>query len=155
MRWQGDSGWAARLGREGSGEVLAGPFGQLQRRHYIQLKTELLAADNSGAKRLSCIKVLKGTRPNAAGLGDIIVCSVKEALPRGKVKKGEVVTCVVVRSAMHHERSDGGQIRFDENAAVVINKAGEPIGTRVFGPVPHELREKKFMKILTLAQQVI
>jgi len=123
-------------------------------RSYVQLATELAVADNSGAKRLACIKVLKGAKPNAAGLGDIIICSVKDAIPRGKVKKGEVVTAVVVRSAMHHERSDGSFIRFDDSAAVVITKAGEPIGTRVFGPVPHELREKNFLKILTLARHV-
>eukprot|EP00897_Mesotaenium_endlicherianum_P008347 jgi/Mesen1/7540/ME000391S06770 len=128
--------------------------GGQQRRGYVQLKTMLEVADNSGARRVECIKVLKGAKPNAAGLGDTIICAVKDALPRGKVKKGEVVTCVVVRSAMHSTRHDGSQIRFDRGAAVIVNKAGEPVGTRIFGPVPHELRAKKLVKILALAQHV-
>eukprot|EP00271_Cylindrocystis_brebissonii_P012174 TRINITY_DN3032_c0_g1_i2.p1 TRINITY_DN3032_c0_g1~~TRINITY_DN3032_c0_g1_i2.p1 ORF type:complete len:282 (-),score=20.50 TRINITY_DN3032_c0_g1_i2:74-919(-) len=131
------------------------PYLHIQSRTFVQLKTNLVVADNSGAKRVECIKVLKGARPNAAGLGDVIIASVKEAIPRGKVKKGEVVTCVVVRTAMPSTRSDGSQIRFDDTAAVIITKAGEPIGTRVFGPVPHELRARNYLKILTLAQHVI
>lgn len=125
-----------------------------QRRTFVQLMTSLEAADNSGARRLQCIKVLKGTRYNAAGLGDIIIASVKDAVPRGKVKKGDVVTCVVVRTAVPTARVDGSFVRFDAPAAVVISKAGEPAGTRIFGPVPHELRSRKLAKILTLAQHI-
>ncbi|GJP32059.1 hypothetical protein CLOM_g16601 [Closterium sp. NIES-68] len=124
-------------------------------RAFIQLRTNLQVADNSGARRVQCIKVLRGRGPNAAGLGDLIIASVKDAEPRGKVRKGEVVTCVVVRAATHHKRADGTEVRFDGPAAVVISKAGEPVGTRVFGPVPHELRGRKMLKLLTLAQHVI
>ncbi|CAI5466023.1 unnamed protein product [Closterium sp. Yama58-4] len=124
-------------------------------RTFVQLRTNLQVADNSGARRVQCIKVLRGRAPNAAGLGDIIIASVKDAEPRGKVRKGDVVTCVVVRAATHHKRRDGSEVRFDGPAAVVISKAGEPVGTRVFGPVPHELRARKMLKLLTLAQHVI
>ncbi|CAI6007590.1 unnamed protein product [Closterium sp. NIES-65] len=124
-------------------------------RTFVQLRTNLQVADNSGARRVQCIKVLRGRAPNAAGLGDVIIASVKDAEPRGKVRKGEVVTCVVVRAATHHKRKDGTEVRFDGPAAVVISKAGEPVGTRVFGPVPHELRARKMLKLLTLAQHVI
>ncbi|CAI5482839.1 unnamed protein product [Closterium sp. Yama58-4] len=123
-------------------------------RTFVQLRTNLQVADNSGARRVQCIKVLRGRAPNAAGLGNVIIASVKDAEPRGKVRKGEVVTCVVVRAA-HHKRKDGTEVRFDGPAAVVISKAGEPVGTRVFGPVPHELRARKMLKLLTLAQHVI
>ncbi|KAL3694054.1 hypothetical protein R1sor_007705 [Riccia sorocarpa] len=123
-----------------------------QIRGFVQLKTNLEVADNSGAKRVQCIKVMKGS--NAAKIGDIIMASVKDAQPRGKVKKGEVVTCVVVRAATQKLRRDGSEIKFDKNAVVLINKQGEPIGTRIFGPVPHELRRRKLVKILTLADYV-
>ncbi|CAK9252481.1 unnamed protein product [Sphagnum jensenii] len=123
-----------------------------QRRTFVQMRTSLEVADNSGARRVSCIKVLGGAKTGK--LGDLIIASVKDALPRGKVKKGEVVNCVIVRAAMQRQRSDGSEIRFDKNAVVIVNKQGEPIGTRIFGPVPHELRMRKFMKILTLADHV-
>ncbi|KAL2633667.1 hypothetical protein R1flu_005146 [Riccia fluitans] len=123
-----------------------------QVRGFVQLKTNLEVADNSGAKRVQCIKVMKGS--NAAKIGDIIMASVKDAQPRGKVKKGEVVTCVVVRAATQKLRRDGSEIKFDKNAVVLVNKQGEPIGTRIFGPVPHELRRRKLVKILTLADYV-
>ncbi|KAG0587974.1 hypothetical protein KC19_2G206200 [Ceratodon purpureus] len=123
-----------------------------QCRSFVQMRTRLEVADNSGAKRVSCIKVLGGGKHGK--LGDLIIASVKDAVPRGKVKKGEVVNCVIVRAAMHRQRSDGSEIRFDKNAVVIVNKQGEPIGTRIFGPVPHELRSKNFMKILTLADHV-
>lgn len=151
MYWRGPAGAAAPCR---PGPAAAGGGCLLQRRTFVQLMTSLEVADNSGAKRLQCIKVLKGARYNAAGLGDIIMASVKDAIPRGKVKKGDVVTCVVVRTAMHTQRADGGLVRFDRPAAVIINKAGEPAGTRIFGPVPHELRARKLVKILTLAQHI-
>lgn len=121
----------------------------------IQMQTYLEAADNSGAKKLQCIKVLGGTRRKVAGIGDIIVVSVKEAAPNGTVKKGEVKRAVIVRTVKEARRADGSYIKFDENAAVLINQAKEPIGTRVFGPVARELREKKFMKICSLAPEVL
>jgi large subunit ribosomal protein L14 len=121
----------------------------------IQMQTILDAADNSGAKSLMCVKVLGGSRRRYASIGDIIVCSVQEALPGSKVKKGEVVKCVVVRTAKEIGRPDGSYIRFDTNSAVLINKDGEPIGTRIFGPVARELRAKKFMKIISLAPEVL
>jgi large subunit ribosomal protein L14 len=121
----------------------------------IQMQTVLDAADNSGAKNLMCVKVLGGSRRRYASVGDIIVCSVQEALPGAKVKKGEVVKAVVVRTAKEVSRQDGSFIRFDTNAAVLINKDGEPIGTRIFGPVARELRAKKFMKIISLAPEVL
>ncbi|ERM99214.1 hypothetical protein AMTR_s00092p00112020 [Amborella trichopoda] len=116
------------------------------------MRTNLKVVDNSGAKRVMCIQALKGKK--GARLGDTIIASVKEAQPRGKVKKGEVVYCVVVRAAMPRGRCDGSEIKFDDNAVVLVNKQGEPIGTRVFGPVPHELRKKKLVKILTLAEHI-
>jgi large subunit ribosomal protein L14 len=121
----------------------------------IQMRTILEVADNSGAKRVQCIKVLGGSRRRYAGLGDLIVVSVKEALPGTKVKKGEVAQAVVVRVRTQTQRPDGSYIRFDENSAVLINKEREPIGTRIFGPVARELRGKKFMKIISLAPEVI
>ncbi len=121
----------------------------------IQMRTMLEAADNSGAKRLQCIKVLGGSKRKYASLGDVIVVSVKEALPNAKVKKGEVMRAVVVRTAKEVGRADGSYIRFDANAAVLINQQLEPVGTRIFGPVARELRAKKFMKIISLAPEVL
>ena len=121
----------------------------------IQMQTTLSVADNSGARKLSCIKVLGGSKRKYAGIGDIIVCSVKEAMPNSKVKKGEVVRAVIVRTAKEVNRPDGTYIRFDNNSAVVVNAAGEPIGTRIFGPVTRELRSEKFMKIVSLAPEVL
>ena len=112
-------------------------------------------ADNSGAKLVQCIKVLGGTRRRFASVGDVIVVSVKDAIPNGKVKKGEVFKAVIVRTAFQIKRSDGSVIRFDKNAAVLINNQREPVGTRIFGPVTRELRERKFMKIISLAPEVI
>ncbi|MQL96177.1 hypothetical protein Taro_028854 [Colocasia esculenta] len=123
-----------------------------QQRTFIQMRTNLKVVDNSGAKRVMCIQALKGRK--GARLGDTIIASVKEAQPRGKVKKGDVVYGVVVRAAMQRGRCDGSEIKFDDNAIVLVNKQGEPIGTRVFGPVPHELRRKKHVKILTLAEHI-
>jgi large subunit ribosomal protein L14 len=121
----------------------------------IQMRTNLDVADNSGARRVQCIKVLGGSKRVSAGVGDVIVVSVKDAIPRGKVKKGEVLRAVIVRTAKEVRRPDGSAIRFDHNAAVLINKQGEPIGTRIFGPVTRELRAKKFMKIISLAPEVL
>ncbi len=121
----------------------------------IQMRTILEVADNSGARRVQCIKVLGGSRRRYAGLGDVIVVSIKEALPGTKVKKGEVAKAVVVRTKSQAPRNDGSYIRFDENSAVLINAQLEPIGTRIFGPVARELRAKKFMKIISLAPEVL
>jgi large subunit ribosomal protein L14 len=121
----------------------------------IQMRTVLEVADNSGAKRVQCVKVLGGSRRRYAGLGDLIVVSIKEALPGTKVKKGEVAQAVVVRVKTQTQRPDGSYIRFDENSAVLVNKEREPIGTRIFGPVARELRGKKFMKIISLAPEVL
>lgn len=121
----------------------------------IQTETQLNAADNSGAKRLYCIKVLGGTRKRYASVGDIIVVSVKEAIPNAKVKKGDVHRAVVVRTTKEVRRPDGSYIKFDDNSAVLINAAREPIGTRIFGPVARELRAKQFMKIVSLAPEVL
>ncbi|HXV78205.1 MAG TPA: 50S ribosomal protein L14 [Candidatus Polarisedimenticolaceae bacterium] len=121
----------------------------------IQMQSVLDVADNSGAKKIACITVLGGSSGRYAGIGDIITASVKEAAPDGNVKKGQVVKAVVVRTVKTHRRRDGSYIRFDENAAVLINDAREPIGTRVFGPVARELRDKKFMKIVSLAPEVL
>ena len=121
----------------------------------IQQQSELDVADNSGAKRVECIKVLGGSRRRYAGLGDLIVVAVKEALPTAKVKKGEVSKAVIVRTAREYQRADGSYIKFDENSAVLINAQLEPIGTRIFGPVARELRAKKFMKIISLAPEVL
>jgi large subunit ribosomal protein L14 len=121
----------------------------------IQMRTILEVADNSGAKRVQCIKVLGGSRRRYAELGDVIVVSIKEAMAGAKVKKGEVAQAVVVRIRHQTSRADGSYIRFDENSAVLINKEREPIGTRIFGPVARELRAKKFMKIISLAPEVL
>jgi len=121
----------------------------------IQMQTLLNVADNSGAKKVSCIKVLGGTRKRYARVGDIIVVSVKEAIPNSKVKKGDVVKAVVVRTIKEIGREDGSYVRFDDNSAVLINEAMEPLGTRIFGPVARELRAKQFMKIISLAPEVI
>ena len=121
----------------------------------IQPETRLNVADNSGAKKLYCIKVLGGSKRRYASLGDVIVVSVKEALPNSKVKKGDVMKAVVVRTVKEVGRPDGSYIKFDDNSAVLINAQQEPIGTRIFGPVARELRAKKFMKIISLAPEVI
>ena len=121
----------------------------------IQMQTVLNAADNSGAKTLMCIKVLGGSKRRYATVGDIIVVSVKEAIPRGRVKKGDVRKAVVVRTAKEVRREDGTSIRFDRNAAVILNNQNEPVGTRIFGPVVRELRAKKHMKIISLAPEVL
>ncbi len=121
----------------------------------IQMQTNLEVADNSGARRVQCIKVLGGSKRKYASVGDVIVVSVKEAIPRGRVKKGEVRKAVVVRTVKQVRREDGSAIRFDSNAAVILNNAGEPIGTRIFGPVVRELRSKNFMKIISLAPEVL
>jgi len=121
----------------------------------IQMQTNLGVADNSGARRVQCIKVLGGSHRRYAGIGDIIKVSIKEAIPRGKVKKGDVYTAVVVRTAKGVRRKDGSAIRFDTNSAVLLNAKLEPIGTRIFGPVTRELRDKKFMKIISLAPEVL
>ena len=121
----------------------------------IQMQTMLNVADNSGARKVQCIKVLGGSKRRYAGLGDVIICSVKEASPNGSVKKGEVVRCVVVRVKKQIRRKDGSYIRFDENAAVLIGQDGAPRGSRVFGPVARELRDKKYMKIVSLAPETL
>ncbi len=121
----------------------------------IQVETNLEVADNSGARRIQCIKVLGGSKRRYASVGDVIVVTVKEAIPRGRVKKGEIVRAVVVRTAKDIRRRDGSAIRFDSNAAVLISPQGEPIGTRIFGPVTRELRAKKYMKIISLAPVVL
>jgi large subunit ribosomal protein L14 len=121
----------------------------------IQMQTNLDVADNSGARRVQCIKVLGGSHRRSASVGDIIVVSIKEAIPRGRVKKGDVHRAVIVRTAKEVRRADGTAIRFDRNAAVLINKQGEPVGTRIFGPVTRELRARKFMKIISLAPEVL
>ncbi len=121
----------------------------------IQAETNLEIADNSGARRVQCIKVLGGSKRKYASVGDVIVVTVKEAIPRGRVKKGEVLHAVVVRTAKDILRQDGSAIRFDSNAAVLINKQGEPIGTRIFGPVTRELCAKQYMKIVSLAPEVL
>ena len=121
----------------------------------IQSETNLEVADNSGARRVQCIRVLGGSRRRWASIGDVIVVAVKEAIPRGKVKKGDVHRAVIVRTAKEIHRQDGSAIRFDRNAAVLINAQGEPIGTRIFGPVTRELRAKRFMKIISLAPEVL
>jgi large subunit ribosomal protein L14 len=121
----------------------------------IQMQTNLDVADNSGARRVMCIKVLGGSKRKYAGVGDIIVVSIKEAIPRGRVKKGDVMKAVVVRTAKDIKRADGSVIRFDSNAAVLINNQAEPVGTRIFGPVPRELRARNQMKIISLAPEVL
>ncbi len=121
----------------------------------IQMQSRLGVADNSGAKEIMCVKVLGGTHRRVAGVGDIIIASVKDAIPRGKVKKGDVVRAVIVRTTSPIRRKDGSMIRFDSNAAVVLNKQDEPVGTRIFGPVTRELRVAKMMKIVSLAPEVL
>ena len=121
----------------------------------IQIQTELTVADNTGAKRVECIKVLGGSKRRFATIGDVIVITVKDAIPRGKVKKGEIHKAVIVRTSKEISRADGSSIRFDKNSAVLINNNGEPIGTRIFGPVTRELRSKKYMKIISLAPEVL
>lgn len=121
----------------------------------IQMQSMLEVADNSGARRVMCIKVLGGSKRRYAGIGDVIVVSVKDAIPRGKVKKGEVIKAVIVRTAKGIRRADGSTIRFDKNAAVLLNNQLQPIGTRIFGPVTRELRGEQFMKIISLAPEVL
>jgi large subunit ribosomal protein L14 len=121
----------------------------------IQMQTNLNVADNSGAKRVQCIKVLGGSHRRYAGVGDIVKVSVKDAIPRGKVKKGDVYNAVVVRTKKGVRRADGSVIRFDSNAAVLLNSSLQPIGTRIFGPVTRELRSERFMKIISLAPEVL
>ena len=121
----------------------------------IQVESNLMVADNSGARRVQCIKVLGGSKRKFAAVGDVIVVSVKDAIPRGRVKKGDVLRAVIVRTAKEIRRADGTVIRFDNNAAVLIDPKGEPIGTRIFGPVTRELRAKKYMKIISLAPEVL
>ena len=148
----GSNEWGAR-----TGATLIRPQ---QRWHYretnmIQMQTYLAAADNSGARQLMCIKVLGGTRRRYASIGDVIKVSIKDAIPRGRVKKGEVYNAVVVRTSKGVRRPDGSVIRFDGNAAVLLNNKLEPIGTRIFGPVTRELRNENFMKIISLAPEVL
>ena len=121
----------------------------------IQMQSNLFVADNSGAKKIQCIKVLGGSKRRFASIGDIIVVSIKDAIPRAKVKKGEVLNAVVVRTAKGVRRNDGSLIKFDGNAAVLLNAQWQPIGTRIFGPVTRELRTEKFMKIISLAPEVL
>ena len=121
----------------------------------IQMQSNLFVADNSGARRVQCIKVLGGSKRRFASVGDVIVITVKDAIPRGKVKKGEIHKAVIVRTSKEVYRSDGSSIRFDRNSAVLINNTGEPLGTRIFGPVTRELRAKKYMKIISLAPEVL
>jgi large subunit ribosomal protein L14 len=140
-------GFSEREGSPGG----AGPEGVL----VIQQESRLKVADNTGAKEVLCIRVLGGSGRRYAGIGDIIVCTVKDAIPGGNVKKGDVVRAVVVRTVKARRRPDGSYIRFDENAAVILRQDGEPRGTRIFGPVGRELRDKKFMKIISLAPEVL
>ena len=121
----------------------------------IQMQSQMFVADNSGARKIQCIKVLGGSKRRFASIGDIVVVSIKDAIPRGKVKKGEVFKAVIVRTKKDFSRPDGTSIRFDKNAAVLLDKQEEPIATRIFGPVTRELRSKKFMKIISLAPEVI
>ena len=121
----------------------------------IQMQTMLTVADNSGARRVRCIKVIGGSKRRYAGLGDVIICAVQEAQPNGNIKKGDVVRCVVVRTKKEVRRADGSYIKFDQNACVVINADGAPKGTRIFGPVARELRDKKYMKIVSLAPETL
>ncbi len=121
----------------------------------IQMQSKLFVADNSGARKIQCIKVLGGSKRRSASIGDIIVVSIKDAIPRAKVKKGDVYKAVIVRTSKDFQRSDGTSIRFDKNAAVLLDKQEEPIATRIFGPVTRELRSKKFMKIISLAPEVL
>jgi large subunit ribosomal protein L14 len=140
------------------GRVRANADTSLRRKRgfvMIQMQSNLDVADNSGARRVMCIKVLGGSKRKYASVGDVIVVSIKEAIPRGRVKKGDVMKAVVVRTAKDIRRPDGSVIRFDRNAAVLINNQKEPIGSRIFGPVPRELRAKNHMKIISLAPEVL
>ena len=128
---------------------------EVRNNNMIINETNLEVADNSGARRVQCIKVIGGSKRKFASVGDVIIVSVKEAIPKGKVNKGDVHHAVIVRTAKEIRRNDGSAIRFDKNAAVLINKQQEPIGTRIFGPVTRELRAKKFMKIISLAPEVL
>ena len=121
----------------------------------IQMQSQLFVADNSGAKKIQCIKVLGGSKRRSASIGDVIVVSIKDAIPRAKAKKGDVYKAVIVRTSKDYQRNDGTTIRFDKNAAVLLDKQEEPIATRIFGPVTRELRTKKFMKIISLAPEVL
>ncbi len=121
----------------------------------IQMQSKLFVADNSGARKIQCIKVLGGSKRRFASIGDIIVVSIKDAIPRAKVKKGDVYKAVIVRTSKDFQRADGTSIKFDKNAAVLLDKQEEPIATRIFGPVTRELRSKKFMKIISLAPEVL
>ena len=121
----------------------------------IQMQSNLFVADNSGARKIQCIKVLGGSKRRSASIGDIIVVSIKDAIPRAKVKKGDVYKAVIVRTSKDFQRNDGSTIRFDKNAAVLLDKQEEPIATRIFGPVTRELRTQKFMKIISLAPEVL
>lgn len=121
----------------------------------IQMETMLNVADNSGARRVKCIKVIGGSKRRYAGLGDVIICAVQEATPNGAVKKGDIVRCVIVRTTKETRRKDGSYIKFDQNACVLVNKDGEPRGTRIFGPVARELRDRKYMKIVSLAPETL
>lgn len=121
----------------------------------IQMQTMLTVADNSGARKVRCIKVIGGSKRRYAGLGDVIICAVQEAQPNGHIKKGDVVRCVIVRQVKEVRRADGSYIKFDQNACVVINADGSPRGTRIFGPVARELRDKKYMKIVSLAPETL
>jgi len=150
--------WVVHRG-DGAGRQYGGPSaetGRKQRgRRMIQMQTNLDIADNSGARRVQCIKVLGGSKRRTASVGDVIIVSVKEAIPRGRVKKGDVHRAVIVRTAKEIRRTDGSAIRFDRNAAVLVTHQGEPIGTRIFGPVTRELRARRFMKIVSLAPEVL
>ena len=121
----------------------------------IQMESMLTVADNSGARRVKCIKVLGGSKRRYAGIADVVICAVQEATPGGSVKKGDIVRCVIVRTAKETRRKDGSYIKFDQNAAVLINDDGSPRGTRIFGPVARELREKKYMKLVSLAPETL
>ncbi len=121
----------------------------------IQMETMLAVADNSSARRVKCIKILGGSKRRYAGIGDVVIGAVQEATPGGNVKKGDIVRCVIVRTVKETRRKDGSYIRFDQNACVVINKDGNPIGTRIFGPVARELRDRKYMKIVSLAPETL
>jgi large subunit ribosomal protein L14 len=149
MASQGNLGTGRLTNNEGQDRVTAREW------MMIQMRSVLEVADNSGAKKLGCIKVLGGTRRKYATLGDIIVVSVKDALPNSKIKRGDVVRAVIVRTKKEVKRRDGSYIKFDDNSAVLINPQGEPIGTRIFGPVARELRSKRFMKIISLAPEVL
>ena len=121
----------------------------------IQMESMLTVADNSGARRVKCIKVIGGSKRRYAGIADVVICAVQEATPGGSVKKGDIVRCVIVRTAKETRRKDGSYIKFDQNACVVIDKDGGPVGTRIFGPVARELRDRKYMRIVSLAPETL